>query len=121
MNEQDQKTIIEREQLLHQQSVRKNVTEIKKYLHESFLEFGSSGKVFHFQDIITRLPVEDGQTSIEAQGFNLLFLASDCALLTYESKRLLPEGLTVRTLRSSVWKKFGNEWQMVFHQGTKKI
>ncbi len=121
MNEQDHKIIIEREQLLHSHSVRKNAEELRKYLHDSFLEYGSSGKVYSFADIIVRLPTEDGTTSIEAQGFKIQALSSDCALLTYESKRIVPEGLTIRTLRSSVWKKFGSEWQMIFHQGTKKI
>lgn len=113
--------LIELEKELHKKSVRKNPDLLKKYLSNDFLEFGSSGKVYALSDILTRLPSEDGVEVIDANLFKLTPIKEDWVLMNYESKRTDPDGFSIKTLRTSIWRKEGSEWKMFFHQGTKKI
>lgn len=113
--------LVELEKELHKKSVRKDPALLKKYLSVEFLEYGSSGKVYTLQDILTRLPAEDGIEVIEANLFKLTPVKEDWVLMNYESKRTDSDGFSIRTLRTSIWRKEGEEWKMFFHQGTKKI
>lgn len=113
--------LIEFEKELLKKSVRKDPNLLKKYLANDFLEYGSSGKVYTLQDILTRLPAEDGVEVIEANFFKLTAIKDDWVLMNYESKRTDSDGFSIKTLRTSIWKKDGNDWKMFFHQGTKKI
>lgn len=113
--------LIELEKELHKKVVRKDPILLKKYLSPDFLEFGSSGRVYSLQDILTRLPAEDGTEVIEADLFKLTSIKEDWVLMNYESKRTDSDGFSIRTLRTSIWRKEGSDWKMFFHQGTKKI
>ena len=45
-------------------------------------------------------------------------VAEGIALVTYRSERTEPNGETSEALRSSLWVRRDQRWQMVFHQGT---
>ncbi len=113
--------LIDLEKVLLKKSVRKDPLLLKKYLSADFVEFGASGKVYSLQDILTRLPAEDGVEDIEASMFKLTPINEDWVLMNYESKRTDSDGFSIRTLRTSVWRKEGSDWRIFFHQGTKKI
>lgn len=113
--------LIELEKELHKKTVRKDPALLKKYLSNDFLEFGSSGKVYALTDILSRLPAEDGVEVIDANLFKLTPIKEDWVLMNYESKRTDPDGFSIKTLRTSIWRREGSEWKMFFHQGTKKI
>lgn len=106
------------EERLLQPEVRKSAEEITRMLAPEFVEFTSSGRILNRSQTIEALQLEDPfRRSIE--DFEAVLLAPSVALATYRAVRYAADGrLTVRSLRSSVWKFIDDRWQMVFHQGT---
>jgi len=104
--------MLERE--LHTESARDKSRTVD-LLAEDFIEFGRSGRSYSKVEIIESLdstPVD----SITSYEYTLNLLSPTVALLTYKSKRnSIPKNCT---LRSSIWRKQGSTWKMVFHQGT---
>lgn len=92
---------------------RHSVKKLENLLADEFMEFGSSGKIYHKNDILKWLPLESPRQFI-VEDFSVLILSEDIVLATYKLK-----SEAVSSLRSSLWKFNGNEWKMVFHQGTK--
>lgn len=113
--------IIRLEKELHSSLTRANYARLNELLAEDFYEFGSSGNVWTKADILTRLPAENKSApAIESRDFSMRKIAADTFFVTYISFRTI-EGIEERTaLRSSLWKKTGSGWQMIFHQGTFK-
>ena len=104
---------------LHQPSVRSSAEHLEALLHDSFTEFGRSGRSYCKADILKRLPLETSLQSVWSQDFALLHLADNTALLTYKSAQIDYSGVASRhSLRSSVWLRGKHGWQMRFHQGT---
>jgi len=102
------------ERSLLEPSVRKSEL-VPQLLAESFVEFGSSGRVFTKAQIVAALHAEP-PLRVSASGFEVRLLAPHVALATYRTcKHTQPE---VHALRSSIWEKREGKWQMVFHQGT---
>lgn len=109
------------EESLHRPEIRGSRTSVENLLAEGFVEFGSSGTVYHRDEIVDRLAREtggDGSDELRAFDYRLTELADGIVLLTYRTRRRLPEGTERHVLRSSVWKVVGGRWKMVFHQGT---
>ena len=92
--------------------IRRSPEILDKLLAEEFIEFGSSGKIYNKQIIIETLPLAEPINGA-IENFNVTELSEDVMLTTY---RAIIDG--VESLRSSIWKNNGQEWQMVFHQGT---
>ena len=86
-------------------------------LDDSFIEFGSSGRIYTKADLVAALQAE--LPSIQTTSdFKVSILASDIAFVTY---RIHHQSATppVYTLRSSIWRFKEGQWQMVFHQATR--
>lgn len=109
--------IIDLEKKLLDPTVRKTPEELKKLLSEDFVEFGSSGRVYNRDIVIEHLAIETSER-IEAFDFTVTELAPGCVQLRFHTKRQSADGSISRSLRSSIWKLFGTDWRMVFHQGT---
>ncbi|MBY0272778.1 MAG: DUF4440 domain-containing protein [Alphaproteobacteria bacterium] len=92
---------------------RHSVKKLENLLADEFMEIGSSGKIYHKNDIFKWLPLESPRQFI-VEDFSVLTLSEDIILATY---KLTSEA--VSSLRSSLWKFNENKWKMVFHQGTK--
>ncbi|MBX9620848.1 MAG: DUF4440 domain-containing protein [Alphaproteobacteria bacterium] len=92
---------------------RRSPNNLGNLLADEFIEFGSSGKIYHKNDILKWLPLESPRQFV-VEDFSALILVEDVVLATY---KLTSEAAS--SLRSSLWKFNGNEWKMVFHQGTK--
>lgn len=92
---------------------RRSVKKLENLLADEFIEFGSSGKIYHKNDILKWLPLESPRQFV-IEDFSTLILAEDIILATYKLK-----SEAVSSLRSSLWKFNGNEWKIVFHQGTR--
>jgi hypothetical protein len=104
------------EQELLDPEVRKNTTKLNTLLSPYFFEFGSSGTTWGRKEIFESLSREKS-TKITASNFEAHDLAEGVVLVTYKSKR--DDGGTIsEALRSSIWKLYGDQWQMFFHQGT---
>ncbi len=104
--------MLERE--LHDPGVRKG-SRASELLAEDFLEFGRSGKSYGKAQVLEALGTESTEVIMSSE-YKLNLLSPMVALLTYKSQRTA--SAETCTLRSSVWRKTGSCWQMVFHQGT---
>ena len=104
----------ELEESLLRPDVRKS-KRLVELIAEDFVEFGSSGRVYTKADLVEALQAETPvMQSID--DFRVALLGPTVALLTYRIHRHSTP--PVHTLRSSVWRLHGDQWLMVFHQGT---
>lgn len=107
--------IYQLESSLLTKEVRKSKEALDKLLSEEFIELSSSGQIYNKQFVLQTLPSSDPIEDIvgEIEQFDIMDVSEDKVLATY---RILING--VMSLRSSIWKKNGDQWQMIFHQGT---
>lgn len=103
--------LYELEKQLHSPEIRQSAEKISALLSNDFFEFGSSGNIWTRNDILARLPAENSRASIQSSDYKATPLADDVVLITYQSSG---------SLRSSIWRKNKQGWQMEFHQGTPK-
>lgn len=88
------------------------------FLADEFFEFGQSGKRYAKRDILAALPA-DGEQRFVPSNFEMIVLASDIVLLTYfVEQSSLDDGATRSSWRSSIWKRYDQDWRMLFHQAT---
>jgi hypothetical protein len=108
------------EEELLEQTVRGSPEAVGKLLAENFVESGRSGGDHRKGDVDRSLAAEGTKDlqALSANDFELTPLADDVVLLTYRSLRKCEGGNEVHSLRSSIWKRIGRRWQMIFHQGT---
>ncbi|MBO6506251.1 MAG: nuclear transport factor 2 family protein [Kordiimonadaceae bacterium] len=92
-------------------------------LADEFVEFGASGRRFTKLQIIELLSTEDDFTPYSLEDFSVTMLGTDNALVTYTiPPREGPDGTPKPgSRRSSIWQEDGDNWRLVFHQGTHKI
>ena len=105
------------EEELLKNETRKSAERLRKLLAEDFVEFGSSGRIYNREAIVTALAAEPS-AELELSSFEMRELAPDLALVTYRTCRIGPSCDQRRSLRSSIWKRGDGRWQMLFHQGT---
>lgn len=110
--------LIALEQLLVQPATRLSAELLNRYLADDFYEIGASGRCFGKADVLQRFPTETPPV-ITQQGFECRVLADGLAQLTYRAtiKRVEDEKVKY-SMRSSLYRLNGEEWQMIFHQGT---
>lgn len=119
MNKEDLlKHLRELELALHRPDVRRDPARLDELLHESFAEFGRSGRSYGRADILELLRHETPVETVWSQDFTLAEIADGVALLTYKSARVDANGGYRYTLRSSLWQRTARGWQVRFHQGT---
>ena len=105
------------EKLLLEPGVRKSVTVLSKILADDFVEYGSSGKIYSKKEIINELQSETVQ-KLKLTDFKLRELGENHYLVTYKAVKE-DGGQKHYSLRCSIWIKVKDEYQMIFHQGTK--
>jgi hypothetical protein len=104
---------------LHQAETRLNEARLRELLHPEFEEFGRSGRRYCLNEILTELSSEKELPEVQSKDFAVASLDEGLALLTYKSAHVTPSGgLDRHTLRSSLWIRMAEGWQMRFHQGT---
>jgi hypothetical protein len=103
---------LERE--LHDPNIRRS-PRVEELLAEDFVEFGRSGRIYNKAQILQALSSESAEHITSAE-YKVNSLAPGVALVTYKSHR--PAREEVYTLRSSIWRRHGSTWKMIFHQGT---
>ncbi|WP_222937525.1 nuclear transport factor 2 family protein [Spartinivicinus ruber] len=109
--------LIDLEKQLHSTESRHSLEELNRLIADDFIEFGASGSSFGKQEVMEWLPLEQN-IEITASHFQCRLISDDVAQVTYRSVRKTAEASDRYTLRSSIWKKTGSYWQMIFHQGT---
>ncbi|MGE0884409.1 MAG: DUF4440 domain-containing protein [Blastocatellales bacterium] len=107
------------EERLVNPAVRKSEMELNELFADEFVEVGSSGKIYDKRQTIQPLLEESG-FRVMMTNFKILVLSADCVLLSYRAAISFntDETKTVFSLRSSIWKRNGDQWQIIFHQGT---
>ncbi len=103
-----QDEIRELEDCLVSPEVRASADALNRLISDQFVEFGSSGRIYTKRDVITQMLAAPSIT-VEVADLRVLAVSPDVALATYR---------TGRSLRSSVWRREGESWRIVFHQGT---
>ena len=110
--------LIEIEQLLVQPATRLSVELLNRHLADDFYEIAATGRCFGKADVLARLPTETPPV-ITQQDFNCRVLADRLAQLTYRATIQRQGDDTVAySMRSSLYRFDGENWQMIFHQGT---
>jgi hypothetical protein len=102
--------IRELEQRLLHPAVRASAAELRQLLADDFVEFGSSGRTFTKESIIAALQANPVPSADVMAEFRVRELGPELALATSRCGA---------SLRSSVWRLEGNQWKIVFHQGTR--
>ena len=103
-------------------AIRSSPEKIAEILSESFCEFTSSGKIYHYQKGDTfDISCLNGPKDWEILNFSATVLAKDIALASYTFiKHAEPDDSKKKSLRSSIWKNENGTWRILFHQGTPK-
>jgi hypothetical protein len=105
-------TLLELERRLLSQATRGDAEEISRLIADDFTEFGASGGIWTKADLVEQLPCQPF-TQRTISEFAVKPLSGDTALVTYQCHTNASN-----SLRSSIWRKQEEQWQMVFHQGT---
>ena len=88
--------------------VRRSPERVERVLHADFREFGAEGGAWSREAIVAALAADPGSgwtaTEVEARK-----VSDGVVLVTYRA---------ASSLRSSLWVKGPDGWQVLFHQGT---
>lgn len=103
-----------REMELLDPDVRTDPVRIRNLLHDDYLEFGSTGRVYNKRTLLDLLKGEKG-ADVVIREFAVRQLSADTALVTYRTVGTAAQ----EARRSSVWVRSGKEWKLAFHQGTR--
>ena len=88
-------------------------------LHDSVVEFGSSGLVWTRDEILEALKAGPPIEAVTIENFDAHTVRPGVYLVMYETTQRDPAtGLTSRQRRSSLWMKEGDGFVLRFHQST---
>ena len=85
-------------------------------IYIALLKLGTA-KAAHIADAASLTTTTD-KVVYEVSDFEAKELSENFVLTTFKTKRTINNADIVVSLRSSLWKKTGGNWQMFFHQGT---
>ena len=118
MNESDRAELYRLEQLLALAGERPTRDELERYIADDFVEHGASGKIWTKDTVIEAMQTWSSFQRTIAD-FHVRALSDTVVLVTYNSTGQAEHPGTKRTaLRVSIWRRNGNSWEVVFHQGT---
>lgn len=99
------------EERLLLREIRSDEASLALLIADDFVEFGASGGVWTKTDVIADLQNEVFEKRLISD-VEVRALADDVMLVTYVCHS------ATTSLRSSIWRRHGEGWQMTFHQGT---
>ncbi|GIU09293.1 hypothetical protein TUM4261_17390 [Shewanella sp. c952] len=118
MNFKVENLLVELELYLQKPEVRSSRAELERLISDDFMEFAASGCSFGKSEVLSRLP-DERAPSIETSHFEVRELCDGVCQVFYRAKlKKADENITNFSMRSSIWRKHKEVWQMVFHQGT---
>jgi hypothetical protein len=104
---------------LHHPGTRMSRERLEQLLHPEFHEVGRSGRTYSRKTIVNHLSAQRTQPVVVSDSFSVAELGSGIVLLTYRSAHVESSNrLANHTLRSSLWLKTAQGWQLRYHQGT---
>jgi len=98
-------------------SIRLSGDKLNELIADDFTEYGRSGKTFNKQEIISMLLNNDAPR-VKLENFQIKNLSVDVTIVNYLSYIENENGKIEKTLRTSIWKLYGENWKIFFHQGT---
>lgn len=118
MNFKLENLLVELELHLQKPEVRSNYSELARLISDDFIEFAATGCSFGKAEVLARLPDERAPT-IETSQFAVRELLEGVCQVTYRAKlKKADDNVTSFSMRSSIWRQYQDDWQIVFHQGT---
>ncbi|WP_220762237.1 MULTISPECIES: DUF4440 domain-containing protein [unclassified Shewanella] len=118
MNFKLENLLVELELYLQRPEVRASRTELERLIADDFIEFTATGHQFGKDEVLARLP-DERQPKIETSLFAVRELSADVCQVTYRAKlKKADDNVIGFSIRSSIWRKHRESWQIVFHQGT---
>ena len=113
--------IQELEEQLLRPNTRRSRNALEHLLASDFVEFASDGNAYDKVGVIEALQHESVFLR-SISGFRLALLSDDVVLATYQVTRQSADaGEAVSSMRSSIWIRRNERWQLVFHQGTIRV
>jgi len=106
------------ERALHDPVVRGDVAQLAALLDDDFSEIGSSGACFDRAAALAEIPRERAQVEIVSTDYDCVLLVPTLAQVRYRSWYVIDGERQREVLRSSLWRRHGEAWRVVFHQGT---
>ena len=107
------------EKLLHT-DMQKDPSMLDELLAESFEEIGSTGIATSRQAVVDWLMNKNISDRWLLTNFRIIELTADIVLAIYHAQKVVDSHIAVNvSSRSSIWKRHGNQWKMVFHQASK--
>ncbi|MEO6799112.1 MAG: DUF4440 domain-containing protein [Rhodanobacter sp.] len=105
-----------REPIFHRPEFGRTRADFECMVVPDFWEIGASGQRYsraHVLDVMERRAPDPAEDTWKTQDFHCRELGPDTYLLTYT----LEQGERM-SRRSTIWRRSGDEWVIVFHQGT---
>ena len=109
--------IFELETSLLRQEVRTSVESLNILIADDFIEYGSSGLIYDKKNILERLP-QGVSPTYNLYDFQCINLSENIVQTRFKTERTNLDNTMAISLRTSLWRKSGNNWQIFFHQGT---
>ena len=109
--------LMQREPVFHRLEFGTTRADLEHMTHPDFFEIGASGRRYDREYVLDLLEKRFGdavEDVWETSDFHCVELARDTYLVTYT---LLQQKQHV-TRRASIWRRAGQEWKIVYHQGT---
>ena len=107
------------EMKLHSADTRKSPDTLACLLHADFEEIGRSGRHYSRDEVLAEFRSATTFPQVVSTSYSARWVADDLALLTYRSAHVdADDRLHRHSLRSSLWHRTADGWQLVFHQGT---
>ena len=106
----------EREPIFHRPEFGRTRADFERMTDSDFFEIGASGQRYsrtHVLDVLEHRAPDPAEHTWKTSDFHCRELDPDTYLLTYT----LEQGERV-SRRSTIWRRDGEDWVIVFHQGT---
>ena len=97
-----------------EKDTRKNKNELEKLISKDFIEYGSSGLIYSYDETINGLLNETEEKIYKIIKMETKIISKNIVMVLY----IIDINGNISN-RSSIWKKENNEWKIIFHQGTK--
>ena len=100
-------------------NTRSNANRLSSLISDSFCEHTTSGQIYHYHvgATLSGGATYDGDWLLI--DFAIRMLSDDTSLVTYKIvMNSQPDDSKKVTLRSSIWRIEGENWKLIFHQGT---
>ena len=107
------------EKLLHS-DMQENPYLLDELLAQSFEEIANTGDITSRQAVVEWLMNKNKNDRWLLTNFRISKLSTDIVLAIYQAQKVGDSNITAAaSIRSSIWKRHGIHWKMMFHQASK--